>query len=175
MDKFDETRREIEGRRKAIRDQIVKLEQEDHDLEIADRALQRLASQPPQFLEGSYRMATGVATVAGPSATRPVTIKEMIVSYLEKTSSLWRTANDIQDNVSDMRGSPVPMSSISPTLSDMKKAGTIVRDGMKVALAERIKREFPDFFEENGEAEASPDTDQGSPPDQISQPSHGGA
>ena len=50
-----------------------------------------------------------------------------------------------------LKGSDIPMGTVSPTLTDMKNTGTLIRDGLKVAWIERVKRE--------GEAKASPKPD----------------
>lgn len=68
---------------------------------------------------------------------------------LQSASRVWLTANEIQESASKLKGGDIPMSSVSPGLSEMKQDGTIDRDGMKVALKSRLN--------ENGEAEASPD------------------
>lgn len=69
---------------------------------------------------------------------------------LRVADRVWLTANEVQEFASKLRGGEgIPMSSVSPGLSDMKQDGTIERDGMKVALKSRLN--------ENGEAKASPD------------------
>lgn len=67
-------------------------------------------------------------------------------------------------------GQSVPMTSVSPLLTALKNNGTIVRKDLSVALALRVEKEEPSFLEENGEAVASPDADQGSRPDQTPNP-----
>lgn len=85
--------------------------------------------------------------------------KDLIVEALSK-GQLWRTANDVQEVISEWAGRQIPMSTVSPYLSEMKKDGSVVRKGMSVAAALRVEKEEPSFFEENGEAEASPETDE---------------
>lgn len=153
MSTMSEAQAKIAARRKSIKDQIAELNQEDAELATASRALARL-----EAMSDSGSDPAPPVRQDSPLAARPSTTREMIAFYLSRTPELWRTANDIRDNVSDMKGADVPMSSISPTLSDMKNAGVIVRSGMRVALSERVRKESPDFFNENGEAETSPET-----------------
>ncbi|VAW20367.1 hypothetical protein MNBD_ALPHA12-98 [hydrothermal vent metagenome] len=68
-----------------------------------------------------------------------LTMKEMIAKALSESDFLWISANDIQEAVSVIKGSEVAMTSISPTLSVLKKEGIILRDGLKIALASRVK------------------------------------
>lgn len=100
--------------------------------------------------------------------------KDLILEALS-TGPLWQTSNEIQETVSKWAGRTIPMSTISPYLSEMKKEGTIGRNGLNVAAALRLENEEPSFFKENGEAEASPETDQGTNPDQNPNPSPEGA
>lgn len=80
---------------------------------------------------------------------RRSTNKAFMWSALKLASQAWLTANEIQEFASKLKGGEIPMSSVSPGLSEMKQDGTIERDGMKVALKSRLN--------ENGEAKASPD------------------
>lgn len=72
---------------------------------------------------------------------KTTTTRDLVLKVMAETEDPWTNANDIQARVSEMKGREVPMSTISPTLSDLKnKDGLIVREGMKVALAERLKQ-----------------------------------
>lgn len=153
----------IRRRRMAIRQEIDALLKEDAELENLEREVKRVVAR---LLEGagvnvevpSVSMQADVGQVSV-SVSRPKTTKQVILEYLERTPTMWRTANDVQDNVSEIKGARVPMSSISPTLSELKRAGLIVRDNLRVALATRVRREMPDFFKEN---EPPQDTGSGS-------------
>jgi hypothetical protein len=150
----------ILSRRKAIREEIARLESEDAELQIAERVIERLGRSIDEGVASETAASSAgdhPSSEARSRRPRPP-LKEMIIEYLTRTPELWRTANDIQFNVSDMKGADVPMSSISPTLSDLKKSGHIVRNGMQVALAVRVQREQPDFFNENGPPEGDPET-----------------
>lgn len=60
--------------------------------------------------------------------------KAHIYQTLMESHSPWMTANEIQVQASLTKGEEIPMTSVSPTLTEMKDAGVIVRDGLKVAL-----------------------------------------
>ena len=161
----------IRRRRREISQEIKRLKSEDNELETAERVILRLTSHAgdvPRTRLGQVFARAGEALVETEQSAKVLTTRQAILEYLYRTPDLWRTANHVRENVSGMKGAEVPMSTISPTLSELKKEGYIVRDGLKVALWERVAREQPDFFNENGEAEASPDTDQGASPDQDS-------
>jgi hypothetical protein len=87
-----------------------------------------------------------------------VTKKDMIMKCLEAPRPLWQTANEIRDAMSELTGEEVKMTSISPALTDLKNDGKIVRKDLLVASADRVKYEEPDFFNENGPPEGSPET-----------------
>ncbi|WP_375393985.1 hypothetical protein [uncultured Sphingomonas sp.] len=88
---------------------------------------------------------------SGGNPYRPSTNKAFMWAVLADADRVWLTANEIQELAARLRGSEIPMSSVSPGLSEMKQDGTIERDGMKVALKIRLK--------ENGATEAAPDAE----------------
>ncbi|WP_394764278.1 hypothetical protein [Phenylobacterium sp.] len=77
----------------------------------------------------------------GFTASRPTTLTPAIVMALKNGTNVWLTARDLQTVVGSLIGRAVPMSSISPKLTDLKNRGVIVRDDMKVALKERVPEE----------------------------------
>ncbi|MDO8295023.1 MAG: hypothetical protein Q7T19_01150 [Caulobacter sp.] len=64
-------------------------------------------------------------------------LSRAIMNILSTAADPWMTAKQIQTAASTLLGTEVPMSSISPKLSDMKKSGVIRRDDMHVALTSR--------------------------------------
>lgn len=70
---------------------------------------------------------------------RALTSRALFQSVLRQSEEPWMTANQIQERASAIKGQDVPMATVSPTLSNMKNDGLIVRDGLKVALTERVK------------------------------------
>ncbi len=50
-------------------------------------------------------------------------------------------ANEVRAKASELKGTEIPMGTVSPTLTDLKNAGLIVRDGMRVALASRVLKD----------------------------------
>jgi len=82
---------------------------------------------------------------------RAMTNKAFIWEVLNQAPTPWLNANQIQERASKLKGEQIPMSSVSPMLSEMKEE-YLERDNMLVALKTRLN--------ENGEAEASPDADE---------------
>ena len=138
----------------AIRDQkamlnraILEAQTQLADLEVAERIVRRFgqatADERPdgQAMEDLLRRAKVEApkseTAAAP-AERTITSKAVFLSVLRQSLNPWMTANEIQERASAIKGHDVPMATVSPTLSNMKNAGLIVRDGLKVALTERL-------------------------------------
>lgn len=150
----------------AIRDQkamlnraILDAQTQLADLEVAERIVRRFgqATEDERPDGGAMDDLLRRAKVEGATLTvksalveRALTSRAVFLSVLRQSVDPWMTANEIQQLASAIKGYDVPMATVSPTLSNMKNAGLIVRDGLKVALAERLN--------ENGEAEASPDT-----------------
>jgi hypothetical protein len=72
-----------------------------------------------------------------------MTKRQLFINILQQAPSPWVTAKEIQTRAKAITGKDYPMKSVSPMLSDMKNAGEIVRDDLKVALKSRIERESP--------------------------------
>ena len=79
-----------------------------------------------------------------PITDKPVDIpagmsaKAALVHVLKNSDRIWLTAGDLKRRVEAILGREVPMSTISPTLSNLKSDGVIVRSNLKVAHAERV-------------------------------------
>lgn len=69
------------------------------------------------------------------------TLEQLTLLLFENCSDVWWTATEIQSHLSDLKGKEVPMGSISPMLTAMKNAGTIIRKGHDVALATKAMEE----------------------------------
>ena len=82
-------------------------------------------------------MAGGGAGFSVRNPFRHNTNKAFAWEVLDTSTNLWLTANQIQERVSKLKGDTVPMSSISPTLSEMKTE-YLERKGMLVALKSRL-------------------------------------
>jgi hypothetical protein len=65
------------------------------------------------------------------------TLEELTVMLMEECVDDWWPATEVQDYLTRVKGKEVPMSSVSPTLTKLKDAGILVRDGHKVGLASR--------------------------------------
>lgn len=85
------------------------------------------AMPKPRFYGGGT--ATYISTASGP-------IYQRILNLLKSSEQLWWTANQIQEAL-EAQGDVIKMTSISPNLSRLKESKDIVRDDLKVALADR--------------------------------------
>lgn len=157
----------IREERQHIETRMRLLTVEDQELAAAERVLARFVKNPPAA-NGSTGPVPGVPESPGPKATtglfpndmtgtgalpypppplppppvypapKDMTIEEIIAFVLDLNIEPWMTANDIQEQAK-AGGKDIPMSSLSPTLSNMKKKEIIERDGLKVALVSRLK------------------------------------
>lgn len=133
---------DIRARRKAIAEQRKALEAEDRHLADLEQALKQFAARYSQSAAAPVPQKDLLALPALLNTSRPAKpgTGRLIIETL-KTGPLWTTAVEIRRAVSTAKGKDVPMSSISPTLTDMKKRGVLTRRGMEVALAERLNSE----------------------------------
>lgn len=130
------------------------------DLDMAERIVLRFGREveSPQISDGDHNARHGDYTPQLPvapavtSGDRASTTKALMQSVLRGSPSPWMTSDELREQVSALKGTEVPMGTVGPTLSNLKNEGVIVRDGFKVALAERLY--------ENGAASAAPDAEE---------------
>lgn len=122
------------------------------DLIAAEHILIRLIERPSvvQSTEGESLMAkiprllnalTEAAEINRGTANpyKADTNKALFYRVLSDSAQMWMNANEIQEAASSLKGSDIPMSSVSPGLSEMKNDDVIERDGLRVALKRRLK------------------------------------
>lgn len=135
----------IQRRRSEMKQSIDRLQQELQtaqrvlaDLDKAEELVRRfggdegtlpLMERAPQLDRFEHRVA-----ISG----RKLRLNELIVEAMRSIEPVWTDAVAIQEEASRIRGSDVPMGSISPTLTVLKDQGVLERNGMKVALKERL-------------------------------------
>lgn len=107
------------------------------------------ANDAPLTTNGDEEATLPFPVEAAPAA-RAKTNKDAMLMALRIASDVWLTANELQERASKLKAKDIPMATISPTLTNLKNAGVIVRDGFKVALASRLH--------ENGAANGLPQT-----------------
>ncbi len=135
---------DVRARRVEIAKIIGPLKTEDDELGIAEKALMRLAgpeeakqSEPEPEQEEEESLQDCVKRQMKGNET----LEELIVLLFEQCIDDWWLATEVQDYLTRIKGREVPMSSVSPTLTKMKDAGTLVREGLKVALASRVPKQ----------------------------------
>jgi len=147
-----------------IRARRSKLQAEDRILAEIERGLVEVEKLWADYQSGSpqpvplFKAPDNLAQTPVAHSRPRMTKKNMIIEALDRPRPLWQTAKDIQSYLSLITRSEVPMSSISPALTDMKLADTIVRQDMSVALALRVQDEEPDFLKENEPPEGGSET-----------------
>jgi hypothetical protein len=159
------TLQDVRDRRTQISKATAELAAEDAELATAEKVLIRLGAStepaavlpplPPAPLAAPPWAAAAPAPPAAPTQpaeeegvvesvkkrmTGNETLERLIVMLFEDCSDDWWTANEVQSHLTLIKGKDVPMASISPTLTNMKNNGLIVRDGLNVGLATRHKQ-----------------------------------
>lgn len=151
MTNNDPSLSDVRRRRAEIKKQFAALANEDERLEMVEAVLEQLGGKPPAMpslgIEADHKQGRFGGGSAQPEKE---TVESLILIALSDGD--WWTANEIQTEVSKLRGKETPMSTISPTLSAMKKDGKIVRDGLKVKSPAEAGP-----FKNTGEVAASPD------------------
>jgi hypothetical protein len=109
-----------------------KLREELDELRVAERVLSRLSSEAEDD-------AAFVGSDPKPKANSAMTTRDHILAVLLDAPELWLTTHEVQGRASQKIGRDIPHGTIAPTLSELKKSGRIVRDGLKVAHAQRLK------------------------------------
>jgi len=137
---------EIRAELETVREREKTLATEDQELEIAERVLLRLAGvqEVPLSLDealGTWKNGDGWKRPNRSFDPAYATIEESIEWLLEGAVDPWATSVQIQAALSGTLKRPVPMSSVAPTLTNMKNKGSLAREGFKVALASRVQNE----------------------------------
>lgn len=112
---------------------IEKLRAELNELRIAQRVISQLANNESENYDTiafSYENKMPVETM---------TMKQAILFVLENAPEIWLTTQQVGDRVSELLRVKAGMPTIASTLSNLKKANFILRDGPKVAHAEKNK------------------------------------
>ena len=167
----------IRERKEALMRTIADAQSQIADLEVAERIVRRFGEAVGERRPSGGEMddmldKAGVAPSVGAIVAKSsasstgagLTAKALFTSVLRQSPEPWMTANEIQERAAAIKGQDVPMGTVSPTLSLMKNEGLIVRDGLKVALADRTQeignalfKELAGLPNENGAPEGAPE------------------
>jgi hypothetical protein len=141
----------IRARRDELNESILKIQRELEDLTAAERLVLKFGSTESSDRISVHRLEAHGSATSPPAAThptlqvvtpltnqKPMNLSGLVHAVLKQSASLWLTTEEVRIRASDIKGENVPLGSIAPTLSILKKAGDVVRDGPKVALAERL-------------------------------------
>jgi hypothetical protein len=146
---------EIRAERKAIaaRDRVLS----DLERAILNWANYEGASTEQPEIQQALQKTSHVEKTVQLTEKRKKTRKDLIIEALNSPRPLWQSAKDIRGHIQREFQVNIPMVSISPTLTELKLSGTILRNEMKVALALRVEKEEKSFQNENGPPEGDPE------------------
>ncbi|MCH8113559.1 MAG: hypothetical protein IH905_16660 [Proteobacteria bacterium] len=128
----------IQQRLAEIGEVRAKLDEEEHDLNIAERVLVRLEAMN----KTGFRpvLPRGISDGASTSTKRPPSQTKIIVATLKSSAQPWfESTNNLREAIRVIHGVQMRKSSFNPLMSQLVKEGIVVRDDLKVALAERVK------------------------------------
>ncbi len=125
---LDDERSELEFRLSQIDDHY-------EELEAAEDFVKRFGEQG----EGSDMAAEPLQErLPLQPVIRAKTTREALLLALKVMQEPWQTAKGLRERAIQFKGTNIPMATVSPTLSNLKNEGLIIREGQKVALASRI-------------------------------------
>jgi hypothetical protein len=118
----------IRLRRKTIAQAMKALEIEDAELEQAERTIARLTKvKKPKASQDTQLF--------------PKTQKDYVVATLDESQNPWfDSIKTLRDEIEKKYGKNIKLTSLQPLVSDMtRREKLVVRDGLKLASAARIK------------------------------------
>ena len=155
----DPTIAHVRARREEVMREMEALRAELTELDVAERVLTRLAMTQPGSSADLMLFGVAASTVVLPPIEQTPhqrakgTLEEMIRTFLlEGHKTGWATSSEVKEFLTWRTGRDVPMSSVSPTLSNMKAKGVVIRDRGKVAAPERAGLGSSMAARENGQA-----------------------
>jgi hypothetical protein len=123
-------RQEIAKQRETAQRTIETLDKEDGELAAAERVIVRLS--------GAF-----VATTSGASVGNKLTQREAVLLALRSSAAPWfPDIEALREEASTIYGKDIPKTTLQPMLSTLTNEDKlVVRDGAKIALAERAKEQ----------------------------------
>ena len=139
----------IRARRAQLAKYRQQIDEEEKELEIAERVLTRLsgattsAVTPAVVMSGSSQLdepsAEAIRTGAGDQPT-PVTHKDLVLATLRARAEPWiPSSRELQAEIAEAHGVHIEDNSFLPLLSGLLAEGIIQRSEKGIALAERVQ------------------------------------
>jgi hypothetical protein len=145
----------VRARRAEIAAQQRALEEEDDELAVAERVAERLEPSLRSKAAAGDRDApnteptAAAAVIAGKGGLsvratvqtlrRSMSQPELIVATLRASADPWfESSAALHDEILRIHGVDIKGNSLLPSLTGMKKDGLIIRNGPRLALAERV-------------------------------------
>lgn len=114
---------------------LSEIDDEEDELDTAENFVKRFGKQG----EGEDMPAENQQErLPLPPVIRAKTTRDALLLALKVMQAPWQTANELRVRAIQLKGTDIPMATVSPTLSNLKNAGLIVRSGQRVALASRV-------------------------------------
>lgn len=133
----------IRKRKAALQDELASLEFRTSeildDIDELDAAEAFVARFGHEDADDAEPLTDHDAKLPFPPVIRAKTTKDALLLALKMSTEPWLTANELRVRAIGLKGTEIPMATVSPTLSNLKGDGLILRDGHKVALATRIR------------------------------------
>jgi len=127
----------VRARRVELAKLRAAIDDEDKELEVAERALTRLAASKGDLSHSQPEPAR----LPGLPGRPPATHKELVTAVLRVSPEPWLSSPaELRAEIERTHGVNIKPTSFQPLISDLKKKGVVVRDRQRIALAERIRQ-----------------------------------
>jgi len=129
----------VRARRAEISRAKEALEKEDQELAIAEKVAEKL---DPSLVSSVTRVADPDLVVPNKllATAAPKRHSDLVLSTLKASANTWfESSEELREEVRRIYGIEIIRGSFLPLLTSLKNEGLIVRDGRKVALAEKTQ------------------------------------
>lgn len=140
----------IRAQIEALDEVILKSQRDREDLIAAERMVLRFGAPGGDGEVVEYKLRPPSMSASTSEAGKPPpaisihyskNLTTLVLMAMRQAASLWLTSEEIRVKASDLKGVDIPKGSIAPTLWNLKIDGLIKRDGQKVAMTSRLKKE----------------------------------
>jgi hypothetical protein len=132
----------VRARRAAIKREMESLEEEDEELQTAERVLARL--QASKVVKPAVAITAGngahATSTAPTKSSGRMSQPDYVIGTLKAVQNPWVDSPvALQGLIKTLHNVEIPTNSFHPILHHLRADGVIVRDGSRLALAERVK------------------------------------
>jgi len=128
----------IRSRRAEIQNIRTSLDAEDQELATAERVAERLEPTLLTQPAGKIHALTGQSNVHPAGKIKQ---SDLVIMTMRSAAQPWfESSSALGDEIKRIHGVEIKQNSLFPLISVLRAKGTIVREGQKIALAERINK-----------------------------------